>query len=154
MKKNKLILLVFFAFCFIGAKAQTYTANDVIGYWFNDTKTAKIKIYSEDSKFFGKIVWMKHPLDEESGKPKLDKLNPDDKLKSRPKMNLVIMANFVFDDDDEWESGTIYDPDSGKTYKCYMKFENIEKNQLNIRGYIGKAWMGLGKTSAWTKTTL
>jgi len=154
MKKLNLIMLMFFAFCFFGSKAQTYKADDVVGIWFNEEKTAKIQIFSEDNKYFGRIVWMKTPLDEETGKPKLDKENPDESLRSRPRMNMIIMKNFVFDKDDEWESGSIYDPDSGKTYKCYMKFESQEKNQLNIRGYIGRAWMGLGRTSYWTKTTL
>ena len=52
-------------------------------------------------------------------------------------------------DKDEWSEGTIYNPASGKTYNCYMKFES--GNRLKIRGFIGSSWMGLGKTAYWTK---
>ncbi len=92
---------------------------------------------------------MKEPIDAATGKPKLDVLNPDVSLQSRPKMGLVLLSNFVFDED-EWTDGEIYDPKSGKTYSCYMEFE--EENDLNtlkIRGYIGVSLVG--KTTYWTR---
>lgn len=48
-------------------------------------------------------------------------------------------------DDDEWNGGTILDPESGKTYKCkmYLK-ENGQK--LVVRGYIGFALVGRSQT--------
>ncbi len=36
-----------------------------------------------DGKFYGKIVWLKVPLDE-NGKPKADKNNPDINRKNDP----------------------------------------------------------------------
>jgi uncharacterized protein (DUF2147 family) len=65
-------------------------------------------------------------------------------------LGLQILNNFTFDaKNSEWSDGTIYDPLKGKTYNCYIKFESETK--LKIRGYIGAAWMGLGRTVVWTK---
>ena len=57
------------------------------------------------------------------------------------------MKDLEYDGDDEWEDGTIYDSDSGKTYSCSME---IDKNGvLGIRGYIGFSL--IGQTTEWTK---
>ena len=37
-------------------------------------------------------------------------------------------------DDDEFEDGTILDPENGKIYDCKIWLE--DKNTLNVRGYI------------------
>ena len=91
---------------------------------------------------------MKNPIDEDTKKPKLDKHNPDAKLKSRPVQNLEILTDFVYEaDDNEWTDGEIYDPKTGKTYSCYMVLNN--PNELKVRGYIGFSM--IGKTNIWTR---
>lgn len=149
----KKICLLFIAlvgmFTFSAHTAQAQKANDILGTWLNADKDAHVQIYQEGNNFFGKIVWLKTPIDPETGKPKTDKLNPDESLKSRPSMGLVLLKDFVFDDD-EWEDGTIYDPKSGKTYSCYMEFDDDDNlDKLKIRGYIGVSL--LGKTTYWTR---
>ncbi len=130
-------------------QAQDVKADDILGLWLNEDEDAHINIYKEGDKYFGKIVWIKIPLDPETGKPKLDKHNPDPALQSRPSMGLKLLSDFVFDDD-EWEDGEIYDPKSGKTYSCYMEFpDEDDLNRLKIRGFIGVSL--LGKTTYWTK---
>ena len=128
--------------------AQSAQADDILGKWLNADKDAHIEVYKQGGKYFGKIVWLKEPIDPDTGKPKRDKENPDARLRSRPTLGLVIMENFVFSDG-EWESGSIYDPKTGNTYKCYMNLKN--SNTLFVRGYIGKSWMGLGRTTEWTR---
>ena len=83
----------------------------------------------------------------ENGKPKVDKNNPDDDLKSRPLVGMELLSDFEFDDD-EWEDGEIYDPESGKTYSCEM---TLDGNTLNVRGYIGVSWVG--RTTEWTRSS-
>lgn len=130
------------------AGAQSPKADDIVGKWLNADKDAHIQIYKENGKYFGKLVWLKEPIDPETGKPKLDKHNPDAKLTSRKTLGLVILEHFVFDED-EWEDGSIYDPKSGNTYNSYIELDG--KNTMNVRGYIGKSWMGLGRTAIWTR---
>jgi len=145
------VALIFPAFTY----AQTAKADRITGYYLTlDDETGKeksqVKIHkATNGKYVGEIVWLKVPK-ETNGKEKLDKYNPDTKLQSRKVMGLQILKDFTYDaEDDEWSEGTIYNPSSGKTYNCYMKFESGKS--LKIRGYIGAAWMGLGKTAVWTK---
>lgn len=132
-----------------GSFAQKHKPGDLLGYWFNEEKTSKLQIYEEGSKFYAKIVWLKEPLDKGTGKPRTDNLNPDARLKNAPLLGLLVLKNFVFDGEDEWKDGTIYDPKNGKTYSCYIKFDD-KPNTLKIRGYIGVSL--LGRTTYWTKT--
>ena len=64
-------------------------------------------------------------------------------------IGLEILRNFKFDNDDEWEGGKIYDPESGKTYSCNM---SLTGNELKVRGYVGVSL--LGRTETWTRTNL
>ncbi|HRZ76207.1 MAG TPA: DUF2147 domain-containing protein, partial [Bacteroidales bacterium] len=48
--------------------AQTAKADDLIGKWLNADKDAHIQVYKEKGKFYGKIVWLKEPIDPETGK--------------------------------------------------------------------------------------
>lgn len=119
----------------------------VLGTWLNGTKKGHIQIYKQANKYFGKLVWISEPNDPATGKPKLDAKNPDAKLKNRPLLNLNIMQDFVFDGDDQWEDGKIYNPEDGKTYSCYMKLN--DPNSLYVRGYVGIR--AIGKTQTWTR---
>jgi uncharacterized protein (DUF2147 family) len=125
------------------------SVKDIEGIWLNEDKDAHVQIEMNENKFFGKIVWLKEPLDDETGKPKLDKKNPDENLKKRPIMGLELLSDFEFDGENEWENGKIYDPKSGKTYSCYMTFSDKSKNNLKVRGYIGLSL--IGRTTIWTR---
>jgi uncharacterized protein (DUF2147 family) len=146
-KIMKLTALTALLLAVIPALAQTSTADQILGKWLNEDKDAHVEVYKEAGKYFGKIVWLKEPNEELTGLPKLDDENEDVTLQSRPVMGLVILKDFIFDGDDEWEDGTIYDPKNGKTYSCYMEFD--EEGVLKIRGYIGFSW--IGRSSYWTK---
>jgi uncharacterized protein (DUF2147 family) len=122
-------------------------ADDVLGTWLNQDKDAHVEMFKRDGKIYGKIVWLKEPIDTETGKPKTDKHNPDAKLKTRPTLGLEILKGFTFDGKKEWSGGEIYDPKSGKTYSSFMVFES--KDVLKIRGYVGISL--LGRTTSWTR---
>lgn len=147
MTKQKILLSLIIAVFTIGnLAAQSFKAEDILGHWFNEEKDAKVEIYVENGKYFGKVVWLEEP-NEEDGKAKLDDENPDEELAKRPIMGLLLMINFDYEGDGEWENGDIYDPKSGKTYSCYMKLESNEK--LKVRGFIGVSW--IGRTTYWTR---
>ncbi len=145
-----MLLLGMIVYPFTQVAAQEVKADDVLGVWLNEDKDAHIQIYKEGDKYFGKIIWLKEPIDPDTGKPKVDDKNDDPKLQNRPIMGLLLLKDFVFDGDDEWEDGEIYDPKSGNTYSCYMEFEDEDnKDLLKIRGYIGFSL--LGRTTYWTR---
>lgn len=141
-----LLLTVFFLSASVSAQVK---ADDILGVWLNEDKDAHVQIENVNGKYFGKIIWLKLPIDEETGKPKLDKKNPDNELKKRPVMGLTLLSGFKFDGSDEWEDGEIYDPKSGNTYSCYMVFTDKTKKTLKVRGYIGISL--IGRTTYWTK---
>ncbi len=145
-----IVLMGMVVYPFAQVAAQEVKADDILGVWLNEDKDAHVEIYKDGGKYFGKIIWLKTPIREETGKPKLDRENEDESLRSRPVMGLLLLNNFEFDGDDEWEDGTIYDPKNGKTYKCYMEFEEDDnKDNLKVRGYIGFSL--LGRTTYWTR---
>ena len=152
MKKNTLSVLYVISLllgCAFTAMAQNSKGDNLLGYWLNEQREAKIQIYRVGDKYSGKIVWLRDPIDTETGKPKLDKNSSDPKQHTVPVMGLNILKGFIFDGDSEWEDGTIYDPKNGKNYSCYIRFES--KDRLKIRGYIGVSL--LGRTTYWTRTT-
>ncbi len=151
MTKMKTTLALFIALLMgMNLIAQSFKADDVLGIWYNEEKDAKVKIYEENGKYFGKVVWLEEPNEPDTGLPKLDDENPDEEMQKRPIMGLMLVKDFVFDGDDVWDDGEIYDPKSGNTYSCYLKFE--DENKLKVRGYIGISW--IGRTTYWTRTTL
>ncbi len=141
-----LLLSAIFSITAISLSAQD-KADRVLGKWLNEDGDAHVEITKSGDTYSGKLVWLKFPTDDETGKPKLDKKNPDDALKSRPVLGLEMLSGFTYDsDDEEWTDGEIYDPKSGKTYSCYMAFGDDGK--LKIRGYIGISL--IGRTTYWT----
>jgi uncharacterized protein (DUF2147 family) len=127
--------------------AQEFQQDDILGVWLNEDKDAHVEIYKENDLYYGKIIWLKFPIDDETGKPKLDKHNPDPELQKRPSLGIKLLTDFEWDGDNEWDEGDIYDPKSGKTYSCYIVMK--EYDLLKIRGYIGVSL--IGRTTYWTR---
>ena len=142
MIKNALTSFLFFlcAVCF----SQTVTADMVIGTWLTENGKAKVQIYKEGTKYNGKIVWLKDP-NYDNGDPKVDKNNSDKTKQSVRILGLNLLKGFVFDED-QWEDGTIYDPENGKTYSCKITYRD---GKLDLRGYIGISL--IGRTQTWFK---
>lgn len=143
MKKSILILLVSI-FTFNTLLAQ----DEIVGTWFNTAKDGKVEIYKAGEKFFGKIVWLKEPLDEKTGEPKTDINNPEDANHQDAIIGLVVLKNFTYKGEGVWEDGKIYDPENGKTYSCKMTLR--DDNRLDVRGFIGFSL--LGRTENWTRS--
>jgi len=127
-----------------------YSADAIVGTWWNQEKTSKIEVYKKGNEYQGKVVWLKNEFEDGSDtQPNLDDKNPDESLQKREIMGLVILTGLVWDDD-EWDDGSIYDPKKGETYSCYAEFEDEDDlNTLKLRGYIGISL--IGRTSYWTR---
>jgi uncharacterized protein (DUF2147 family) len=141
--RYSLVVLILFGLNTI-AKAQT---DKLEGLWYNDVKSGKILISKDNNgKFIGKVVWLKEPL--KNGKPKVDEMNEDEKLRTRPRLGLQVLSNFEKDGDNKYTGGTIYDPLNGKTYSCKITYKG---QTLDIRGYIGISLFG--RTTVWSRAT-
>lgn len=118
----------------------------VEGVWLSGDGTGWIKIELGADGLIGSIAGSP----DESGERKptdRDDLNPEPALRDRLLLGLTIMAGFRYAGEGKWKNGRIYDPNSGKTYKC--KLTLIDENTLELRGYIGISL--LGRTETWTR---
>ena len=144
MKQVKVVLFMTFLSLQLFAQGNP---DACLGTWLTGSKKGHVQIYKQGDKYFGKIIWLKEPNDEATGKPKLDKNNPDAAKKSRPILGMINLNNFAYDGNNVWEGGKIYDPENGKEYSCKMKL--VSANQLDVRGFIGVSL--IGRTDNWTR---
>jgi uncharacterized protein (DUF2147 family) len=138
---NKTLPALFLLFLSLSCFPQAVSADAVLGTWLTASGKAKVQIYKEGDKYNGKIVWLKIPTYEDG------KHNPDKAKQSVPLLGLNMLKGFEFDED-EWEDGTIYDPENGKTYSCTIKYRD---GKLDLRGYIGISL--IGRTQTWYKVS-
>lgn len=143
MLKSLALTLTLAVMATFSAAAQKFSP---LGTWTNSEKKATFEIYQCGNRLCGKIASLSEPNDSK-GRPKTDTENPDAKLRSRPRLGMVFMQDFVYDDGNKWDDGKIYDPESGKTYSCYMKMENA--NEMEVKGYIGFSM--IGRSQNWTR---
>jgi uncharacterized protein (DUF2147 family) len=134
----------------------------VLGTWEtareDDGQWSRVQIRrcaSDGERFCGSIVWLSEPLvtaaDDPArvGETKLDVNNPDERLRDRPILGLELMHSFRYDEG-KWKDGRIYDPKSGKTYRCEMQLTE-DGRTLRVRGFIKVAFAKVGRTTEWTR---
>lgn len=141
--KAKFLIISLFIVSFFSADLFSQNADKVLGYWLTQDGDSQVKIFkAKDGKYYGDIKWLKTPT-REDGSIKLDDKNPDEELSKKQILGLQILKGFSFDEDDsEWVDGTIYDPKSGKTYKCFMWFDKGDNVTLHVKGFIGFSLIG------------
>ncbi len=130
--------------------AVAQPAASPLGTWLADDGKSRVQISPCGDQLCGTVTWLKNPLDD-AGKPQVDKNNPDPALRGRAIVGLQILQGLVKDDSgpDQWEGGSIYDPESGKTYSCTIALQDA--NTLRVHGYVGVAMFG--RTQVWTRVT-
>lgn len=144
LKKMSRYFFIMLGLMLTGSVALAQT-DPLEGLWYNDVKSAKIQITRESNgKFIGKVIWLKEPL--KNGKPKVDEMNENESLRSRPRLGLQVLSGFEKDGENKYTGGTIYDPLNGKTYSCKIAYKG---KTLDIRGYIGIPL--LGRTTVWSR---
>jgi uncharacterized protein (DUF2147 family) len=129
----------------VPARSFAQDADSIVGQWYTEEGRSIVEIYKCDTYYCGKILWLKYPEDEE-GREKVDKENPDETKRTRKLIGLNILWGFSYEGEDGWEDGKIYDPKNGKTYSCRI---TLDGDNLKVRGYIGFSL--LGRTTVWTR---
>lgn len=147
MKNITLVLLAFTSIGILSSFSEVNNSDAIVGYWRTGDSKAIVEIYKQADKYSGKIVWLAEPNDPETNKPKVDKKNEDDKLKTRPILGIVNLRDFKFIKNNLWEDGKIYDPKSGEDYSCTIKM--TDDNTIEVRGYVGISLFG--RTDTWKR---
>lgn len=127
--------------------ATTSFAGDVPpveGTWISGDGDGWIEIRIVGDGLSGVIAGSPNP---DPDRPDKDEKNPNPALRDRRLIGLDIFAGFRYAGKGRWKGGTIYDPNSGKTYSC--KVALIDVDTLEVRGYIGVSL--LGRTETWKR---
>ena len=104
------------------------------GLFWSPDKDAKIQFYPKGNAICAKIVWLEHP-----GK---DVNNPDQAQCERNLLGLEIFKDFRPSEGNTWVDGTVYDPDSGNTYRGKLWLSPEHPGRVSLRGYIGISLFG------------
>jgi uncharacterized protein (DUF2147 family) len=116
-------------------------AAQILGNWLTEPRDGIIQIsLAADGSYQGRIVGGNDPQ-------RLDQHNPDQARRAQTLLGQSILQGMKYDGGGKWSGGTIYDPDSGRTYKCHL--ERLDQDRLQVRGFIGFAL--LGRSQVWTR---
>ena len=138
--------MIFKVIPFVYILINSFQSNEIEDVWITqDDETGKKKsevlLYKNNGKLYGKIINLL--LEEDKGKLCV---NCKGENKNLPIEGMVIVEGLKLNGK-TWEEGTILDPKSGKTYSCYITFD--DDNTLKVRGYIGFSL--LGRTQKWIR---
>lgn len=120
-------------------------AQEILGKWETyDDKTKEKKALVEITKTDG--VYSAKIVDKYIGERDSRCKECEGDKKDQPIIGLVIIED-IKKDGDEFNGGTILDPESGEVYSCYLKLVN--ENKLKVRGFLGLSI--LGRTQYWIR---
>jgi len=138
---------VILSILFIGISYAALAQSDVTGKWKTiDDETGKeksvVEIFEKEGKVYGKITKLFRGPDEEQD-PICDEC-PGDR-KNKKIIGMEIIRGMEWDaDDEEYDDGTIMDPQDGKVYDCVIWRDG---NELKVRGYVAFFY----RTQTWKK---
>lgn len=141
MKTLAIHLTLLACLCAGEALAQ---AHAIEGLWLSGDGDGLVEVRLDDGILTATILGSAR---DDPDRPRTDVHNPDPALRDRPLLGLVIFAGFEYDGDGAWSGGTIYDPNSGNTYRCTLRL--VDADTLKVRGYIGIPL--LGRTETWRR---
>jgi uncharacterized protein (DUF2147 family) len=131
--------IAFFAMGAAIAATPAQAAQPVTGRWATVEGKAIVQIAPCGREVCGRIEKIVKPT---PGRPQTDIKNPDPALQSKPLVGLALLTGFK-EDGDIWK-GTIYDPESGKSYAS--KLSRHSNGTLKVQGCIAF----FCKTQIWT----
>ncbi len=140
MKQLRLASLLASLFIIITHSVSANEADKILGTYMTEDNKGKVVITKQDNQYFGTLVWTYIPEAK-------DEFNPDKSKRTHKLEGLVVLKNLSYSGKDTWSGGTVYDPESGKTYSGTITLN--KDGSLNMRGYVGVSMFG--RTSVWTR---
>jgi uncharacterized protein (DUF2147 family) len=125
----------------LGSAAAVRADDAILGRWLTEPRDGIIEITrTADKTYQGRIIGGNAPH-------RLDPHNPDPARRQQELLGQTILQGLHQDGEGSWSGGTIYDPDSGRTYKC--RIELLDRDHLKLRGFIGISL--LGRSQTWSR---
>jgi uncharacterized protein (DUF2147 family) len=118
-----------------------------LGEWITEGGKARVRVApcsGNAQRLCGVIIWSYRPPGAKPG-PLRDIHNQDSALRSRPIVGLPALQDFVSIGPDSWGGGTIYDPESGKTYRSKMGLKGADR--LEVSGCV----LFFCRSQTWTR---
>jgi uncharacterized protein (DUF2147 family) len=113
----------------------------VLGRWLTEPRNGIIEIsVTPGGAYEGRIVGGNQP-------GRRDEHNPDPARRRTLLRGQVILRDMRYAGAGKWVGGSIYDPDSGRTYRCHLQL--LDGDRLRVRGYLGVAL--IGRSQVWTR---
>lgn len=101
----------------------------------SEEKNLEVEIFKDGNQYKSTVVWFDDSDDKNIPMAlRYDTKNPDKNLRGRKVIGLEVMNGLVYNaEDDEWQSGRIYDASTGKDWnvKAWLNKVGI----LKVRGY-------------------
>jgi uncharacterized protein (DUF2147 family) len=108
-----------------GIQTEAQVADQILGVWWNPEKTSRTRVFKKNGTYYGKIIWLKDNYNQDGTYPRRDLFNENPSHRERTLLGSLVMEGLKWDaNDNEWKSGSIYDPRKGKTYSIYAKLNN------------------------------
>ncbi len=135
--------------------AETLSSDSINGYWVMPDGSALLEIYPDDDGYAARIVALRDEhftvVDGGDSRATVGELrrdihNPTAELRQRPLVGLMLASKLKFNKG-RWEGGRIYDPASGRSYRC--EIELLPDGYLRLRGYLGISLFG--RTMYWQR---
>ena len=134
------------ALCLALGTLSTASAADPTGTWLTQQGDAQVRVAKCGSGMCGTIVWLRDPIDRQTGKPQVDDKNPNPALRNRKIIGLRIFS--MAPDGSGGYAGSIYNADDGQTYRSKIVLRSAA--QLEVQGCTGplcgsEQWRRVGR---------
>jgi uncharacterized protein (DUF2147 family) len=139
-----------FALAMLGclSVARPALAGDPTGIWLTEKGDARLRVAPCGDALCATIIWLRDPIDPQTGKPQIDDLNADPGLRARP----IIGIHVAYDmkpsgRPDKWV-GHFYNPEDGKIYDGQLIL--VDANTMRAEGCVllicaGETWKRVNK---------
>ncbi len=109
--------------------------DDIIGHWMSTDNNLAVEIFKTNNEYKAKVIWIDDSNDKNRPmNTRSDWKNPDEKLRARKIIGLVVTHGLIYNkENNDWEGGRIYDPNSGKDWNA--KAWLTRGDHLKVRGY-------------------
>ncbi len=139
----RMTYLIWLAASALGMSAPALAAADTRDeFWKNDAQGWVVEVRECDQALCGFLVSYRMVHPHPSGYVPIDELNPDPTRRSTPLCGIQLIGGFKPSThrDGDWDSGWIYNPDSGRTYAGTIS--RIDADTAKLRAYIGIPLIG------------
>ncbi len=134
-------LLILWSALFLANPAAPVKADQIVGKWMSDRQDLLVEVYKDHEKYAARIEWFDCSAPDS---PKMERYfdtkNPNPSLRSRPFLGMVVVSRLSFNGKDAWTGGSLYDPNSGKTYASIVRLTT--PSELKVRGFWGIELIG------------